>query len=95
MDDFFSGPIRTESRARDFHNAKNLFRDVIQVGAVTNTHMNLEKCEGPARSMDIIGMNFNSKKKACFLATSKRLKYIKRLSTLRKLGIASSKNYKK
>ena len=95
MDDFFGGPIRTESPARDFRNAQKLFRNLIEVGAVTNTHMNLDKCEEPARSMDIIGMNFNSKKRACFLAKSKRLKYIMRLSTLRKLGIASSKKLQK
>ena len=57
--------------------------------------MNLEKCEGPARSMDIIGMNFDSKKKACFLAKSKVSKYSSRLSTLRKRAVASSKELQK
>ena len=95
MDDFFGGPIRTESRVTDFHNAKNLFHDLIHVGAVTNTHMNLEKCEGPARSMDIIGMNFDSEKKACFLAKSKVSKYSSKLSNLKKRAVASSKELQK
>ena len=53
--------------------------------------MNLKKCEGPARSMDIIGLNFNSVKKSCFLAKSKASKYRARLLNLRKSGWASSK----
>ena len=93
MYDFFGGPIRTESRAKDFENAQKLFRDLITVGAVTNTRMNIEKCGKPTRSMDIIGMNFNSEKKACFLAESKVAKYTSRLFKLRKLGTASSKDW--
>ena len=95
MDDFFGGPIRTESRTKDFENSQILFRNLIKIGAVTNTHMNIEKCEKPARSMDIIGMNFNSKKKACFLTESKVTKYMSRLSKLRRLGWASSKELQK
>ena len=38
-----------------------------------------QKCEEPAKSKDILGMNFNSKEKACFLATAKVTKYKSRL----------------
>ena len=90
MDDFFGGPIRTKSLSKDFKKAQILFKDLIEIGSVTNSHMNLEKCEQPARSMDIIGLNFNSIKRACFLSKSKSIKYRLRLSKLRKAGEASS-----
>ena len=91
MDDLFGGLIRTESLAKDLEMAKILFRDLIEIGAVTISHMNLKKCEGPARSMDISALNFNSVKKTCFLAKSKVSKYRARLLNLRKSGWASSK----
>ena len=40
-------------------------------------------------------MNFNSKKKACFLATTKISKYTAKLSRIRKRGFASSKDLEK
>ena len=95
MDDFFGGPIRTESLSNDLKSAQILFKDLIEIGAVTNSHMNLKKCEQPARSMDIIGLNFNSIKRACFLSKSKSIKYGLRLSKLRKAGGASSKELQK
>ena len=95
VDDFFGGPIRTESLAKDLKHAETLFRDLLEIGMVTNPHMNIKKCEGPARSMDIIELNFNSVKKACFLSKSKVTKYRSSLLTLRKLRGASSKELQK
>ena len=71
MDNFFGGPICTGSLSKDFESAQKLFKDLIVIGAITNTFMNLKKCEEPARSKDILGMNFNSKEKVCFLAKTK------------------------
>ena len=45
--------------------------------------------------MDIIGLNFNSIKRACFLSNSKLVKYGLRLSKLRKVGQASAKELQK
>lgn len=95
MDDFFGGPIRSESLSKGLKEARILIRNLIEIGAVTNTHMNLEKCVGPARSMDIIGMNFNSIKRACFLSKTKSIKYRLRLSKLRESETASSKELQK
>ena len=95
MDDFFGGPIRSGSLSRDLKRAFTLFQDLIIIGAVTKSFMNLKKCEKPARSKDILGMNFNSKKKACFLAASKISKYTEKLSQIRKRGFASSKELQK
>ena len=95
MDDFFGGPISSEWLSKDLEMARILFRDLIEIGAVTNSHMNLEKCEGPARSMDIVGLNFNSLKRACFLSESKSIKYSSRLSKLRESVTTSSKELQK
>ena len=95
MDDFFGGPIRTGSLSKDFESAQKLFKDLIVIGAITNTFMNLKKCEEPARSKDILGMNFNSKEKACFLAKTKVTKYKSRLANLRRSKEASSKELQK
>ena len=95
MDDFFGGPIRTGSLEEDFNRAHTLFTVLIIIGAVTSTFMNLEKCEEPARSKDILGMIFNSKEKACFLAATKIDKYSAKLLEVRKRGVASSKDLQK
>ena len=95
MDDFFGGPIRTGSLKEDFKRAHTLFTVLIIIGAVTSTFMNLKKCEEPARSKDILGMIFNSKEKACFLAATKIDKYSAKLSEVRKRGVASSKELQK
>ena len=68
---------------------------LIIIGAVTSTFMNLKKCEQPARSKDILGMNFNSVKKACFLSASKIDKYTTKLSQVRNRSMASSKDLQK
>ena len=77
MDDFFGGPIRTGSLSKDLKRANTLFTVLVIIGAVTSALMNLKKCEEPARSKDILGMNFNSEKKACFLSATKIDKYTK------------------
>ena len=91
IDDFFGGPIRTASLSEDLKRAHTLFTVLIIIGAVTSTLMNLKKCEEPARSKDILGMTFNSKEKACFLAEKKIKKYSKKLSEVRERGVESSK----
>ena len=95
MDDFFGGPIRTGSLNKDHTRARSMFEDLITVGKATSAIMNMKKCEEPARVMDILGMNFNSKKKACFLAKTKIAKYTSKLAELRASGVASSKKCKK
>ena len=91
MDDFFGGPIRTGSLSVDLERAHTLFTVLIVIGAVTNTFMNLKKCEESARSKDILGKNCNSEKKACFLSAKKIAKYATKLSQVREQGKASSK----
>ena len=91
MDDFFGGPIRTESLSEDLKRAHTLFTVLIIIGAVTSTLMNLKKSEEPARSKEILGMVFDSKVKACFLAQTKIAKYSKIVSEVKESGVASSK----
>ena len=69
MDDFFGGPIRTGSLKEDYKRANTLFTVLIIIGAVTSSFMNLKKCEEPARSKDILGMNFHLEEKAFFYHT--------------------------
>ena len=95
MDDFFGGPIRTGSLAKDFKHAQKMFKDLIETGKITNTLMNVEKCVKPARSMDILGMIFNSIIKACFLSKSKVKKYMLKLGGIRKVEAATSKELQK
>ena len=71
------------------------FETLIQVLAVSSTRMNFENYEGRTGGLDIIGMNLNSKKRARFLAKSKVSRYSSGLSTLRKLGVAWSKELQK
>ena len=79
--------------SEDLKRAHTLFTVLIII--VTSTFMNLKKCEEPARSKDILGMIFNSKEKACFLAATKIDKYSAKLSEVRKRGLASSKDLQK
>ena len=95
MDDFFGGPIRTGSLSEDLKQAQTLFTLLIIVGTVTSAVMNLKKCEEPARSKDILGMNFNSEKKACFLSHTKITKYTEKLEEVRTRGRASSEVLRK
>ena len=95
MDDFFGGPIRTGSLSNDKKMATLLLQDLIEIGEITNTRLNLEKCRKPARRMDILGIVFDSIKKSCFLSPSKILKYCLRLSKLRKSKTATSKELQK
>ena len=78
IDDFFGGPIRTNS-AIDKCNAKLLLDTLIEFGRITNTYMNVVKCNGPDKSLVILGMRFHSKEKANFLSPSKAKKYTDRL----------------
>ena len=82
MDDFFGGPIRTGSVEKDKSNAKLLLDTLIEFGSITNTHMNIQKCKGPATRLDILGILFDSRKKACFLSVDKAIKYTQRLKSL-------------
>ena len=95
VDDFYGGPFRTDSRMKDKINSKLLLDTLIEFGKITNTNMNLKKCKGPATSLDIIGMLFDSVKKACFLSTAKAKKYTQRLKVLILNKSASSKDIEK
>ena len=65
------------------------------MGAVTNTHMNTQKCEEPARTMIILGFNFDSELRACFLGKSKLTKYKLKLASARKALSITSKDLQK
>ena len=71
VDDFFGGPVRTESLENDKNNATLLLKNLIDIGEFTNTRMNIMKCLPPARSMNILGIVFDSKKRLCFLPEKK------------------------
>ena len=58
VDDFFGGPICTASAGKDKSNAQLLLDTLIEFGRITNTHMNVQKCKGPATSLDILGILF-------------------------------------
>ena len=95
VDDFFGGQIRSGSLIRDKKNAKLLLANLILLGKVTNTVMNVQKCKGPARKMDILGIFFDSIEKACFLSPEKRKKYIQRVLHLKKTNVTTSKKIEK
>ena len=48
VDDFFGGPNRTGSDSGDEIKAKMLLVSLIEFGRITNTLMNIKKCQGPA-----------------------------------------------
>ena len=52
---FLRGPIRTGSITTVTRNSEFLLSDIIELGNITNTKMNLEKCIGPGRKMEILG----------------------------------------
>ena len=95
VDDFFGGPIRTGSDSKDEIKAKMLLDCLIEFGRITNTLMNVKKCKGPAKSMEILGILYDSKEKACFLAQPKAAKYSRRLKILLQNKSASSKDIEK
>ena len=92
VDDFFGGPICTASAGKDKSNAQLLLDTLIEFGRITNTHMNVQKCKGPATSLDILGILFDSRKKACFLSVDKAIKYTQRLKLLPENNSSTSKN---
>ena len=63
VDDFFGGPIRTGSLSGDENNAIFLKKQLIEIGEITQTKMNIEKCAGPNRIMDILGLTYDSFKR--------------------------------
>ena len=69
IDDFFGGPIRTESLKNDEEKYRLLKKSLIEIGKITNTHMNVEKCLGPARRMDILRVVFDSRKHVFYRLT--------------------------
>ena len=95
VDDFFGGPFRSESLEKDKQIASLMLQNLIEIGDVTNTRLNLKKCRGPARRMDILGIVFDSVKKSCFLGPSKISKYCVRLSSLQKTNSVTSKKLQK
>ena len=57
--------------------------------------MKVQKCKGPATSLDILGILFDSRKKACFLSVDKATKYTQRLKSLLENNSSTSKNIEK
>ena len=72
VDDIFGGANTQE-------NDKELKEALIAVGELTWSKMNLKKCHGPATSLPILGMLFDSAKQNCRLCPKKTLKYTKYL----------------
>ena len=95
IDDFFGGPIRSGSLSKDKDNATLLLRSLIEMGNLTDTQMNLDKCAGPARCLEILGLLYNSIHKMCSLSVKKQKKYIQFLSSLREARTAKSNELEK
>ena len=95
VDDFFGGPIRTDCLKTDKKNAELLLENLICIGNLTNTRMNPAKCLPPARSMNILGIIFNSKSRMCTLPSKKIDKYSKRILLLRENKSCSIKDLEK
>ena len=95
VDDFFGGPIRSESLEKDRNNAKLLLKNLISIGEFTNTRMNIGKCLAPARSMNILGIVFNSKNRTCYLPENKVAKYLGRLQNVKRNKSCTSKELEK
>ena len=95
VDDFFGGPIRTGSNSNDEIRAKMLLDCLIEFGKITNTLMNIKKCQGLAKRMVILGIFFDSRKKACYVAPPKCVKYTQRLKILLQNKSSSSKDIEK
>ena len=72
-------------------NYKLLLSYVQLIGKIINTAMNILKCEGPARKLNILVIFFNPLKNACFLSFKKRAKYTRLVYLLMKKKVASSK----
>ena len=60
--DFFGDPIRTGALQYDKNIESLLLENVIEIGNITNTRDNLEKCSAPVRRMAILGIMFDSVK---------------------------------
>ena len=89
---FLRGPIRTGSITTVTRNSEFLLSDIIELGNITNTKMNLEKCIGPGRKMEILGWSSILSKEVLVIPPKKKnKKYCKRLRALRKRGSSSSK----
>ena len=84
VDDFFGGPIRTDCLKTDKKNADLLLKNLISIGEFTNIRMNPAKCLPPARSMNILGIVFNSKSRMCTLPSKIIDKYLGRIQLIRK-----------
>ena len=82
VDDFFGGPVRTGCLKSDKKTANLLITNLISVGEVTNTRMNPLKCLPPSRSMNILGIVFDSKRRLCTLPIKKVVKYLRRIKLL-------------
>ena len=95
IDDFFGGPVSSGSLKRDKDRAKLLLSSLIEWGALTNTRMNLDKCAGPSRCLEILGLYYNSITKKCSLSEKKQRKYINRLIMLRIARAETPKNLEK
>ena len=62
VEDFFGDPIRTGALQYDKNIGSLLLENVIEIGNITNTRVNLEKCSAPVRRMAILGIMFDSVK---------------------------------
>lgn len=95
VDDFFGGPVRTGNLELDKRNAENLKRSLIEIGELTRTKMNIKKCVGPHRILDILGLTYDSIHRKCYLSASKIHKYSLRLRSLLSFLSATSKDLQK
>ena len=73
VDDAFGG-ANSEDRARLTMNTLTI------VGKATGATFNLDKSEGPARELVVIGLCYSSILRACRLGVDKRAKYIGRIT---------------
>ena len=71
--------------------AAKLITFITTMGAKLGTIVNAAKTEGPAKSMVILGFNYNSKSKVCNLDPAKVTKYSDRLRKILNRGKVTSK----
>ena len=62
--------------------ANDLKNQLISVGRLTTAVMNLAKCKGPARSLAILGHQYNSLTQSVNLPPEKQQKYLAKLQSV-------------
>ena len=73
VDDAFGG-----AQIRD--QASLMMNTLTHIGRATATFFNLDKAEGPARELVILGLCYSSSQRSCRIGAKKRTKYLARIT---------------